>query len=98
MTVHAEFIFLPLATQTIEFTSEIQGDQLFPNDYNDRQNGEGDKVLRCLRVSEPFVRKTKITELTDGRVAPDATEAQMKTAYRKGALKHHPGMRRIYQW
>lgn len=25
-------------------------------------------------------------------VAPDATEAQLKTAYRKGALKHHPGL------
>ena len=25
-------------------------------------------------------------------VAPDASEAQLKQAYRKGALKHHPGM------
>lgn len=24
-------------------------------------------------------------------VAPDATEAQLKSAYKKGALKHHPG-------
>ena len=23
-------------------------------------------------------------------VSPDATESQMKSAYRKGALKHHP--------
>jgi len=25
-------------------------------------------------------------------VSPDATDAQLKSAYRKGALKHHPGM------
>jgi DnaJ-class molecular chaperone len=24
-------------------------------------------------------------------VSPDATEAQLKSAYKKGALKHHPG-------
>lgn len=25
-------------------------------------------------------------------VSPDCTEAQLKSAYKKGALKHHPGM------
>lgn len=35
-----------------------------------------------------MVKETKFYELMG--VAPDATEAQLKTAYKKGALKHHP--------
>ena len=35
-----------------------------------------------------MVKDTKFYDVLG--VAPDATEAQLKTAYRKGALKHHP--------
>ena len=31
------------------------------------------------------------------QVPPDATEAQLKSAYKKGALKHHPGKREYAQ-
>lgn len=36
-----------------------------------------------------MVKDTKFYEVLG--VSPDATEAQLKTAYRKGALKWHPG-------
>jgi DnaJ family protein A protein 2 len=35
-----------------------------------------------------MVKDTKFYEQLG--CSPDATEAQLKTAYRKGALKHHP--------
>lgn len=36
-----------------------------------------------------MVRETKFYDILG--VAPDATEAQLKSAYKKGALKYHPG-------
>ena len=36
-----------------------------------------------------MVKDTKFYETLG--VSPDATEAQLKSAYRKGALKFHPG-------
>jgi DnaJ family protein A protein 2 len=41
-----------------------------------------------------MVKDTKFYETLG--VAPDATEAQLKSAYRKGALKFHPGMSLYY--
>lgn len=37
-----------------------------------------------------MVKDTKFYDILG--VAPDASEAQLKSAYRKGALKHHPGV------
>lgn len=36
-----------------------------------------------------MVKDTKFYDILG--VSPDATEAQLKSAYKKGALKHHPG-------
>lgn len=36
-----------------------------------------------------MVRETKFYDILG--VTPDATEAQLKSAYKKGALKYHPG-------
>lgn len=36
-----------------------------------------------------MVRETKFYDILG--VSPDATEAQLKSAYKKGALKYHPG-------
>lgn len=36
-----------------------------------------------------MVKDTKFYDILG--VPPDATDAQLKSAYKKGALKHHPG-------
>ena len=36
-----------------------------------------------------MVSETKYYDILG--VSPDATEAQLKSAYKKGALKYHPG-------
>lgn len=36
-----------------------------------------------------MVKETKFYDTLG--VGPDASEGQLKTAYKKGALKHHPG-------
>ena len=37
-----------------------------------------------------MVKDTKLYDVLG--VSADASEAQLKSAYRKGALKHHPGV------
>jgi hypothetical protein len=44
------------------------------------------------------VRNNGITNTADAQVPPTATEAQLKTAYKKGALKYHPGLSTPQIW
>ena len=57
--------------------------------------GQGKQVLRHLRGERPPGDDTTpdYGQLTKHmQVDPGCSEAQLKTAYKKGALKHHPGM------
>lgn len=33
-----------------------------------------------------------ISQSKDHQVSPEATEAELRSAYKRGALKHHPGI------
>ena len=46
-------------------------------------------LVPLLSTSTNMVKDTKFYDILG--VSPDATEAQLKSAYKKGALKHHPG-------
>jgi len=48
------------------------------------------KFYDILGVSRPFL-SWENAKLTIQQVSPNATEAELKKAYKVGALKHHPG-------
>ena len=48
------------------------------------------KFYDALGVSDSSSEKA-FQPANEGQVPPDANESQLKSAYKKGALKYHPG-------